>query len=535
VNSDGTRLHIPFEGPGEDLVRLLLETAPSAVVVVDAGGVIRYVNPRTASTFGYTIEELLGQRIEVLVPGHLAAGHASHRTRFVADPAPRPMGVGLALSGRRKDGSEFPVEISLTPLPMAGDTTWVVAGVTDISARRTAEEHVESLSRAYLTLARVNQAIIRARDPQSLFTDVCRVAVEHGGYVGAWVGAPDADRVIRPLAAAGALGDYIGGLGLCLDPANPTSRGPTAQAILKNQPLYSMDVMSDPRTALWRGVATTYGVKGLGSLPLREGGRTVAVLTLYSPQTDVFDVDMRALLEQVTENVSFALDGYAAARRLEQVATQRTELLRRLVTAQEGERTRLAADIHDEPVQALAAADLRLGLLQSRLATVAPDLEASVTKIQDTLATATGGLRQMLFDLEPLDSDAGCAAVVREAASHIFEDVPLSWTLECDDAVALPDAEQTHALRIIKEALINVRKHALASTVAISIRNQDRGIEVAVSDDGVGLAPDAEARPGHRGLQTMRDRAELAGGWCRLEDRPGGGTTLRFWVPRIRA
>lgn len=393
VKPDGTPLHIPFEGPGEDLVRLLLETAPSAVVVVDADGVIRYVNPRTATAFGYAIEELLGRPVELLVPDQLAASHEAQRSHFVADPAPRPMGVGLALAGRRKDGSEFAVEISLTPLPMAGDTTWVVAGVTDVSARRAAEEHVESLSRAYLTLARVNQAIIRASDPQSLYTDVCRVAVEHGGYVGAWVGAPDADQVIRPLAAAGPLSDYIGGVGLSLDPKNPTSRGPTAQAILQNQPLYSMDVMSDPRTLLWRDIATTYGVKGLGSLPLRQGGSTVAVLTLYSPQADVFDVDMRALLEQVTENVSFALDGYAAARRLEQVATQRTELLRRLVTAQEGERARLAADIHDEPVQALAAVDLRLGLLHSKLAAVAPDLEASVSKIQDTLASATGGLR----------------------------------------------------------------------------------------------------------------------------------------------
>jgi signal transduction histidine kinase len=281
-------------------------------------------------------------------------------------------------------------------------------------------------------------------------------------------------------------------------------------------------------------VASTYGVQGLGSLPLREGGSAVAVLTLYAPRADVFDVDMRALLEQVAENVSFALDGYAAARRLVQVATQRTELLRRLVTAQEGERARLAADIHDDPVQALAAADLRLGLLQRRLATIDPELEISVSKIQDTLATATTGLRQLLFDLEPLDTDAGCAVAVREAAEHIFEDSPVRWTLECDDDIALPDAEQTHALRIIKEALINVRKHARAERVTISIRNKDSGVEVTVADDGVGVDRDAEQKPGHRGLQTMRDRAEMTGGWCRLEQPAGGGTTLRIWVPRIR-
>ena len=535
MTPDRATLRLPFDGPGEELVRLLLDEAPSAVVAVDPDGVIRYVNPRTNQTFGYDGEELLGQPVEVLVPDRLAGLHRRHVAGFIAAPAARPMGIGLELSGRRKDGSELPVEISLTPLPLTGGTPWVVAGITDVTTRRTAEARVETLTRAYLTLAQVNQAIIRADTREALFTEVCRVAVERGGYVGAWVGVPGPDARMLPLATAGALSDYIAGLGLSLDPATSSSRGPTARAMVDGRPCYSVDVMADPRTQLWRDAASTYGVRALASLPLREDGHTVAVLTLYAHEAEVFDQEMRELLEQVAENVSFALEGFTARRRLEQVATQRTELLRRLVTAEEGERARLAADIHDEPIQALAATDLRLGLLQGRLATAAPGLVPSLSQIQDSIAAATSGLRMLLFDLEPLSSEAGCAAVVREAAAHIFEEQSLSWTLLCDDEVSLADTEQVHALRIIKEALINVRKHAQARHVEILIRNYADGVEATVSDDGVGIAPDAPARPGHRGLQTMKDRAEMVGGWCRLEDRPGGGTTLRFWVPRERA
>ena len=98
--------------------------------------------------------------------------------------------------------------------------------------------------------------------------------------------------------------------------------------------------------------------------------------------------------------------------------------------------------------------------------------------------------------------------------------------------MSLPGVEQAQALRIVKEALINVRKHAQADRVDIVVRNRDGGVEVTITDDGVGVDPDRLAPvPGHRGLETMRDRAELSGGWLRLEQPPAGGTTLHFWIP----
>ncbi|HYO44316.1 MAG TPA: PAS domain S-box protein, partial [Candidatus Limnocylindrales bacterium] len=94
----------------------VLDAAPNAIVAVDTRGRIVYANPQVSRTFGWTVAELLGQPVEVLLPDRVAADHIARRDGFVAHPDARPMGIGLELSGRRRDGTEFPVEIGLSPL-----------------------------------------------------------------------------------------------------------------------------------------------------------------------------------------------------------------------------------------------------------------------------------------------------------------------------------------------------------------------------------------------------------------------------------
>lgn len=123
----------------EERARALLDAAPDALVVVDATGRIVVVNAQTENLFGYRREELLGQSIEVLVPERVIAGHIEKRQQFIAQPAVRPMGSGLALAGRRKDGSEVPVEISLSPLHTR-DGILVSAAIRDSTERRAAQQ-----------------------------------------------------------------------------------------------------------------------------------------------------------------------------------------------------------------------------------------------------------------------------------------------------------------------------------------------------------------------------------------------------------
>jgi two-component system, cell cycle sensor histidine kinase and response regulator CckA len=117
----------------------LLEAAPDAIVLVSADGRIVLVNAQVERLFGYRREELLGQPVEILVPDAARAAHPLHRHRYLTDPRPRPMGHGMALAARRRDGSEFPAEISLSALDTE-DGRLVAAAVRDVSERRQAVE-----------------------------------------------------------------------------------------------------------------------------------------------------------------------------------------------------------------------------------------------------------------------------------------------------------------------------------------------------------------------------------------------------------
>ena len=155
-----------------ELVRSALDSAPDATVLVDHQGRIIFANQQLLSLFGYTREDIRGQSVELLIPERFRARHIGHRSEFAAETRTRPMGVGLDLYARRKDGSEFPVEISLSPMRDAG-ATLVAAAIRDVTERKRVQQELiaarAAADRARQTADQAREVADRANQAKSRF------------------------------------------------------------------------------------------------------------------------------------------------------------------------------------------------------------------------------------------------------------------------------------------------------------------------------------------------------------------------------
>lgn len=145
--------------------RELLEAAPDAIIEVDASGQIVLLNRVTEQLFGYRREELLGASVEILIPETLRGQHSKYRQGYQNHSTTRPMGIGLKLEGRRKDGSKFPVEISLSPVEFEGSFR-VSAIIRDVTERKLAEEQLRAIQAAYTEELAAKNRELEARNVQ---------------------------------------------------------------------------------------------------------------------------------------------------------------------------------------------------------------------------------------------------------------------------------------------------------------------------------------------------------------------------------
>lgn len=224
----------------------------------------------------------------------------------------------------------------------------------------------------------------------------------------------------------------------------------------------------------------------------------------------------------------------AAEQRTEETQRRRVALLHRLARAEDAERDRIALDIHDNAIQRMAAAALRVESLARQLAnqTISePEAQARLEDVAGAVQAATRSLRELVYNLAAPDLTGGVAEALDTLQRSLFQDTSTMATVS---GTIGPLADSvSHALyRVAAEALRNIARHADASTVNVELRTADGWVEVTIDDDGVGVPADGPtSAPGHLGVRTMRERAESIGGSCEIRPRPGGGTSVVIRCP----
>jgi len=324
-------------------------------------------------------------------------------------------------------------------------------------------------------------------------------------------------------------------------PCYPEGTDLTSQVVYRD--LIFRAALGDPnQSPRYRRVLDVLQVSNAMSAPWRAGDVRLGVVAAYDSingaeftSEDAWMLEITGIaaglvwqLKQADAQLSETVE------RLQQVDSARQLLLRNLSTAVDRASKRFATDLHDDALQKLTAAEMRL----ASLAALAGDDQAKsgIDEVNTLLQEVEESLRKLLQNVRPpsLDTTGGLETTIRQRLAALQQS---GITSEC--AVELPDEPpyeiKSIVHRQVSEALTNVEKHAQATRVRVELKSENDGIYGAITDNGTGfIVSERDRLPGHLGLLALSERPLLAGGWGKIRSEPGAGTIVEFWVPLPR-
>jgi PAS domain S-box-containing protein len=458
------------------LLQALLDSLSVPITVTDAEGRVTVWNRAAEDTFGWTVEEVCGGILPICPPEQLEDSLARTGRVFDGETITDFQAGALLRDGAR-------IDVNATAVPVYGSdgkvsaAMWIISDITDQQRAAAALRERNQLLKALLNASPLP---ITATDLEGR-TTLWNAAAERefGWTVDEAVG--HALPVVPPEDVEG--------------------------SAARRERVHGGEIVTDAEVQAVR----------------RDGSRidiSLSAAPIYGPDGRV-NGSIGVMLD-ITER----LHAFELLRKSDE---ERRRLLSKLVRAQEEERRRIAADIHDDSVQVLTALALRLELLRRK--TDDPSVLEGLADAERTARLAITRLRHLMFELRPpvLDRD-GLAAALRMQMEQVKHDYGIECVFEDELTGELEGETRVVAYRIAQEALVNVVKHANASTVRVRLRSRRGGVIARVTDNGRGFDPTAQTGA-HFGLVAMRERAEMAGGWCRVRSFPGVGSVVEFFVP----
>ncbi|NVN92386.1 MAG: PocR ligand-binding domain-containing protein [Desulfuromonadales bacterium] len=307
--------------------RTLIENTNDLIYVIDPedGWRMVYVNQAACSHFGMDREQMLTKRIPDWDPVFDMGNIGVFRQQMKQNKSMRFETLHRVASGKL-----VPVEVTSNYLIHDGKE--LDAGYfNNISERKKAEKQLLRLNRLYAILSGVNHAVVRSADQYSLFQEICRVVVEHGGFRAAWIGLVDEESgIVKPVASNSINDGDLGNIRITVR-EEPKGMGVTGSSIRKGKLQVINDFLSNPRGSAWYNEAKKYGCYSGAAIPLKLNGKTIGALTMYAGEKHFFNGQINALLLQLAADISFALDNLdREARRKEAEQALQKEIVERL-------------------------------------------------------------------------------------------------------------------------------------------------------------------------------------------------------------
>ena len=492
-----------------DLLEMALASAPITVATLDPTGTFTFAGGRGLESLGLGPGGVVGRSIwdSPMDRGGTSAGFT-----------PCLAGESLVRDMRfdRRVFREHWAPIRAT----GAEVTGVALVSIDITERAEAENKLRVRDQQHIAVLRLTREALRGTRTSALVADLIQVVVSTiGGDLGQVLELDSHLDLFRTRAFVGA------GMDIESVPLYP---GHAANfALTTDIPVVIVEDYDTESRFTEAPYLAAAGVRSSLAVPIKGPGRAYGMLALHCREPRKWSVADAEFL-QLTGGVL----GVAIER--ERAEDQRRNLLGQLVDAQELERQRIAADVHDDAVQVMTAVNLRLSVFRGHL--LDPEQSALAEELEETVQLSIGRLRSLVFDLTPpaLESH-GLVAALRSSMREMEQETKTKCTLTGAVAPELGLKTALIAYRIAQEALINVRKHARASAVTVAVESVRAGVGVSIVDDGCGFTLDYEAAPqsGHLGLISMRARAEMAGGWYSIVSSRGAGSRVDFWVPAV--
>ena len=302
--------------------REVLQMAADGIISIDEEQRIVVFNAGAEQLFGYAADDAIGKSLDILLPQEISAAHSDHVRAFGSGPErSRAMADRRRLHGRRKDGTLFDAEVDISRHRESGGMLYT-AVVRDVTERAEQEEMIARLTRIYRILSGINSAIVRIHDRAALFEEVCRIAVEDGGFGIVWIGLYNHEtRELVPVACGGVDAESIvakrRGVPLRFD----LPLGMVARTIQNKQVTYSNDLPAEP--AVGDGARPEALRRGYHSgivLPLIIEDQLAGTMTLYTKESGFFNDEEIKLLDELASDVAFALDHIAKEEKLNYLA-----------------------------------------------------------------------------------------------------------------------------------------------------------------------------------------------------------------------